>query len=156
MKQNRSGICVLILMLLFMGLPATSAYIDIIEVGHNNAAQWGDIEGMCGYADYQNMANHTVNGAILVFVDGEIVAGKILNMEICYVAGFRCSPIKTLEFPITEAEGDHNIVVHIFSMNSSAECTYEYYGKGVGGTAVAESESEVEEDWLTCSWECEG
>ena len=136
-----------------MGLPATSAHIAINAVGHNNAAQWDDIEGMCGYVDYQNMANHTIDGAILVFVDGEIVAGKILNMKIRYVAGFRCSPVKTLEFSITEAEGDHIIVVYIRSMNNSVECTYEYYAEGVEDQTEVE-ESEEEKDWLMCSWGC--
>ena len=149
MKQNRTRLYVLITTLLFLALPAVSAHIDIIDVGHNNAAQWDDIDGMCGYVDYQNVANHTVGGAILVFVDGEIVAGKILNMKIRYAGGRRCSPIKTLEYPITEAKGKHSIVVYIFSMNSSVECVYEYTAEGVDKGGDVESGSEVE-DWLKC------
>lgn len=149
-KPIRVYMLIAISMLFFMALPLASAHIAIIDVGHNNAAQWDDIEGMCGYVDYQNMANYTVEGAILVFVDSKIVAGKILNMKIRYVADFRCSPIKTLEFPITEAEGDHNIVVYILSMNSSIQRTYEYYAKGIVGEIEVEGESEVKEDWLEC------
>lgn len=138
-----------------MALPAVSAHIAIIDVGHNNAAQWDDIEGWCGYVDYQNMANYTIEGAILVFVDGEIVAGKILNMKIRYVGGFRCSPIKTLEFPITETEGDHSILVYVLSMNSSVQRTYDYYAKGMGEAWEVESGSEAKEDWLKCWGYCE-
>jgi hypothetical protein len=142
---------IVLLALLFLAMPAVSAHIDIIDIGHYNAARWNDIEGLCGYVDYQNVANHTLEGAILVFVDGEIAAGKILNMGIRYVAGFRCSPIKTLEFPITEAEGDHTIVVHIRSMNDSIERIYEYYAEGVEDRVeVEESKTETEEDWLEC------
>lgn len=155
MKRNKIRICVLLGTLLFMALPAVSAHIGIIDVGHNNAAQWDDIEGMCGYVDYQNVANYSIRGAILVFLDGEIVAGKIINMKIRYVAGFRCSPIKTLEFPISEAEGDHTIVVHVFSMNSSVERAYAYNAKGVEDETEVERDSEVEEDWLTCWRGCE-
>ena len=151
MKKERRIISgILIMALLFSGIPTVSAHIEIIDIGHNRAAQWNDIEGMCGYVDYQNVANHTIGGAILVFVDGEIVAGKILNMEIRYVAGFQCSPIKTLEFPITETEGGHTIVVHVLSMNSSSERTYEYYAKGIEEDVTEEVEREEVEDWLTC------
>jgi hypothetical protein len=153
-NKNKILIYVLIATLLFFAMPAVSAYIDILDVGHYNAALWDDIEGMCGYVDYQNVANHTLEGTILVFVDGNIVAGKILDMKILYVAGFRCSPIKTLEFPITEAEGDHTIVVHVLSMNSSAERTYEYHAKGIEENITEEAESEEVEDWLKC-WSCE-
>lgn len=152
-KINRIRLYLVLLTLLFLASPAVTAHIDIIDVGHYNAARWDDIEGMCGYVDYQNVANHTIEGAILVFVDGEIVAGKILNMKIRYVAGFRCSPIKTLEFPITETEGCHTIVVYIRSMNASVECVYEYYAEG-GGDVVDAEESEEEKDWLPC-WGCE-
>jgi hypothetical protein len=152
MKRNKIRLYVLIAICasFFMLLPIASAHIVIVDVGHNNAAQWDDIEGMCGYADYQNVANYTVKGAILVFVDNEIVAGKMLNMKIRYVAGFRCSPVKTLEFPITEAEGDHTIVVYVLSMNSSTERTYEYNAEGKGEGVDVESENDREEDWLDC------
>jgi hypothetical protein len=156
MGENKRKIytLIVILTLLFMALPAVSAHIDIIDVGHYNAARWDDIDGMCGYVDYQNMANHTLEGAILVFVDGNIVAGKILNMKIRYIAGFRCSPVKTLEFPITETKGDHTIVVYIRSVNNSVERAYEYYAEGKEDVIdMEESEEEVEE-WLTC-WGCE-
>jgi hypothetical protein len=152
MKQSKATICILIAMLLFMALPAASAHIEITDIGHNNAAQWDDIEGLCGYVDYQNVVNDTVKGAILVFVDNEIVAGKLLNMGIHYVAGFRCSPIKTLEFPISETEGCHTITVHILSMNSSVTSTYDYYAAGMEDEIEVESEREVEEDWLKCWW----
>jgi hypothetical protein len=117
MNKNRIRICALIATLLFLAIPAVSAHIDIIDIGHYNAAHWEDIEGLCGYVDYQNVANHSREGAILVFVDGKIVAGKILNMKIQYVAGFRCSPLKTFEFSISETEGEHTIVVYIYSMS---------------------------------------
>jgi hypothetical protein len=154
MKRNKIRLYALIAIsaLFFILLPIASAHIAIIDVGHNNAAQWDNIEGMCGYVNYQNIANYTIEGAILIFVDNEIVAGKMLNMKIRYVAGFRCSPIKTLEFSITEAEGDHTIVVYILSMNSSVERTYEYYAEGI--VEGEKLESELEEDWLTC-WRCE-
>ena len=151
MTKNRIAMYVLLLALLFSALPAVTAHIDVLDVGHYNAARWDDIEGMCGYVDYQNVANHTIGGAILVFVDGEIVAGKILNMEIRYVAGFQCSPIKTLEFPITETEGGHTIVVYIHSMNDSIKRAYEYHTEGVEEVVDAE-ESGIEKDWLLC-WE---
>jgi hypothetical protein len=150
MKQNEIRIYIIISTLLLLALPAASAHIDIIDVGH-----YYDGISSLGYVDYQNVANHTVGGAILVFVDGDIVAGKILNMKIRYVSGFRCSPIKTLEFPITETEGDHTIVVYILSMNSSRECVYEYYEEGVAEDVIGEAESECEVDWLMC-WGSEG
>lgn len=133
-----------------MALPAASAHIAIIDIGHYNAAQWDDVEGLSGYVDYQNTANQTIKGAILVFLDNEIAAGRILNMKIRYIAGFRCSPVKTLEFPISETEGDHTIIVHILSVNSSVMSTYDYSVKDVEDTMAAESEREVEEDWLKC------
>jgi hypothetical protein len=154
MNKNRIRICALIATLLFLAIPAVSAHIDIIDIGHYNAARWDDIGGMCGYVDYQNVANHTIGGAILVFVDGKIVAGKKLNMKIRYVAGFRCSPIKTLEYPITETEGEHTIAVYIYSMNGSVECVYEYIAEGID-EVIGTEESEIEEDWLRCSWGCE-
>lgn len=154
MKQNKTGISILVVVLIFTALPAVSAHIDILDVGHYNAARWNDIGSMCGYVDYQNVANHTIEGAILVFVDGKIVAGKILDMRIRYIAGFRCSPIKTLEYPITEAEGKHEIVVYIYSMNASVKRVYEYIAEGVD-EAIEVKEREIEEDWLPCSWGCD-
>jgi hypothetical protein len=132
-----------VLTLLFLSLPAVSAHIDIIDMGH-----YYDGISSVGYVDYQNVANHTVGGAILVFVDGDIVAGKILNMGIRYVAGFRCSPIKTLEFALNETEGEHTIVVYILSMNNSVERTYDYYAEGVEEDVIEEREQE--EKWLSC------
>jgi hypothetical protein len=156
MNKNKIIISVLVATLLFLVLSAVSAHIDIIDVGHNNAAQWDDIDGMCGYVDYQNVANYTVAGAILVFVDNKIVAGKILNMKIRYVGGRQCSPVKTLEYPITGAEGEHTIVVYIYSMNNSVGHVYEYYAEGIDEVIDVESGSKVEEDWLPCCWGCEG
>lgn len=154
MNKNKIRIYIVCAALLFLAMSAVSAHIDILDIGHYNAARWDDIEGLCGYVDYQNVANPTIGGAILVFVDGEIVAGKILNMKIRYVRGFRCSPIKTLEFPITEAEGRHEIAVYMYSMNSSVERIYEYTAEGIAEVIDTE-ESEIEEDWLRCSWGCE-
>lgn len=147
--KNEMIISVLIATLLFLVLPAVSAHIDIIDIGTGY-----DMIEHYGYVDYQNIANHTIGGAILVFVDGNIVAGKIINMKIRYVGGRKCSPIKTLEYPIAEAEGEHIIAVYIYSMNSSVEWMYVYTAEGVDEVIGAE-ESETEEDWLRCSWECE-
>jgi hypothetical protein len=149
MMKHKIYNLLLVLVLILSVLPTASAHVDIVDMGH-----YYDGIDRLGYVDYQNVANYTVESAILVFVDGEIAAGKILNMKIRYVAGFRCSPIKTLEFPITEAEGKHTIVVYIYSMNSSTERVYEYTGEGVEEVVDVE-ESEIEKDWLTC-WKCGG
>lgn len=153
MKQRRTTICTIIAMLLFMALPAASAQnIDITDLGHYTTAYWADIEGLCGYVEYQNVANYTIAGAILIFVDGNIVAGKVLNMRAHYIAGFQCNAIKTLEFPINDTEGRHRVVAHIYSMNSSVVSTYDYYVESVGEEIDIESETKVEEDWLRCWW----
>jgi hypothetical protein len=39
-------------------------------------------------------------------------------------------------------------------MNSSIERTYEYYAEGVEDVIEADIETEQEEDWLRCNWEC--
>lgn len=150
MKKEKIYIFIALLMLILSVLPTASAHIDIVDIGH-----YYDGISSLGYVDYQNVANHTLEGAILVFVDGEIVAGKILNMPIRYLGGFRCSPIKTLEFPIIEAEGDHTISVYIYSMNNTVSRTYEYYAEGIDDTIETE-EIETEKDWLKCCWMCEG
>lgn len=137
-----------VLTLLFLSLSAVSAHIDIIDMG-----MVYDGEDHYGYVDYQNTANYSVSGAILVFIDGGIVAGKMLDMPIRSIVGFRCSPIKTLEFPITETEGEHTIVVYILSMNNTVGHVYDYYAEGVAEDAIEESEQE--EDWLSC-WGFEG
>lgn len=149
MKGNikRIGGIISVLTLLFLLLPAVSAHIDIMDMGH-----YYDGINSLGYVDYQNVANHTVGGAILVFVDGDIVAGKILNMKIRYVAGFRCSPIKTLEFPIIETEGEHRIVAYVLSMNSSTECVYDYYAADWWQEAPDEEETEWGEIGLNEEW----
>ena len=134
--------------LLFLVLPAVSAHIEIADIGH-----FEGIEGLTGYIDCQNVAEYDLLGAILIFVDGEIAAGKIIKTRVRYVAGFRCSPIKTFEFPINESKGDHHIVAHVFSMNNSAERTYDYFVDGVEGDIALGEEGE-EEDWLVCSWMC--
>ena len=149
MEKQRIILGILIVALIFSGMPTVVAHIDIIDIGYNNAAQWDDIEGLCGYLDYQNVADYNISGAILVFVDSKIVAGKILDMNIRYIAGFRCSPIKTLEFPISEEEGHHHIVAYILSMNNSVQSTYDYYAEGLEEGEI-EPEEEVE-DWLLCS-----
>jgi hypothetical protein len=53
MKTKTKYIAIAVLVLLFLPLHLASASIDIHDVGHNNAALWDDIEGMCGYVDYQ-------------------------------------------------------------------------------------------------------
>jgi hypothetical protein len=70
--------------LLFMAIPTASASIEMTDI----CIQYDMIEHY-GYVDYQNTANHNVSGAILVSVDGDFVAGKIVDMPIRYVAGFR-------------------------------------------------------------------
>lgn len=135
-----------LLMLLFLALPVTSAHIDIIDIGSGY-----DMIEHYGYVSYQNTVDYNVSGAILVFIDGDIVAGKILNMPIRYVAGFRCSPVKTFEFSLSEMEGDHTIVVYVLSMNSSVQRAYEYYAEDwwVEQEDIV-CEVDAEEDWLTC------
>lgn len=115
----------LILVLLSLAIPIASASIEITDIGEGY-----DLIGHYGFVDYQNIANYNVSGAILVFIDGDIVAGKILDMPIRYVAGFRCSPIKTLEFPLRTTKGDHTIVAYAISMNCTIQRIYEYTMEG--------------------------
>lgn len=146
--MKKEGILGIVLMLLFLVLPVASAHVEIIDMGH-----YYDGIDRLGYVDYRNAANYTVEGAILVFIDGDIVAAKMLNMDLRYVAGFRCSPVKPLEFALCEIEGDHTIAVCILSMNSSVERTYEYFAEGWWNDQEDEIESELEEEeeeWLEC------
>jgi len=149
MKKERIYELALLLTLLFLALSAVSANIEISDMGH-----YEDIEGLTGYVNCQNVAECDLLGALLVFIDDEIVAGEIIKTRVRYVAGFRCAPVKTIEFPLNETEGKHHIIAHVFSMNSSIECTYDYYTEGLEEGIALEEESEQEEDWLTC-WMCE-
>jgi hypothetical protein len=135
---------IFIVMLLFMVLPVALADITITGIG----TQYDGI-GHYGYVDYRNIANVNASGAILVFIDRNIVVAKILNMPIRYIAGFRCSPTKTLEFPLNDTEGDHTILAYTFSQNVSAQRSYGYYAEDWW----MEQEDKVEEDdevWLEC------
>ena len=136
--------------LLVLALPVASAHIEISDMGH-----YYDGMANLGYVDYQNVADYNVSGAILVFIDNEIVAGEKLDMPIRYRAGFRCSPMKTLEFPLNTSEGHHTIVAYVYSMNNSIDRGYEYYTDGVEEEEAVEIESEEEEveEWLEC-WKC--
>jgi len=144
MEKQKIYKLAIILALAFLVLPTVSAHIEISDMGH-----YEDIEGLTGYVDCINVAEYDLSGAILVFVDGNIVAGKIITARVRYVAGFRCAPPRTLEFLIPEAEGKHRIVAHVFSMNNSVQCTYEYYAEGIE-EKVEEVEREQEKDWLSC------
>ena len=129
--------------LLFLVLPAVSANIAITDMGH----YYDPVDGLTGYVDCQNVAEYDLLGALLVFVDDDIVAGEIIKTRVRYVAGFRCAPTKTIEFPLNATEGEHHVVTHIFSMNSSVRRTYGYYTEGFEDETTKESK---EEDWLTC------
>jgi hypothetical protein len=137
-------------LLLFLPIATASASIEMTDIG----IQYDMIEHY-GYVDYQNTANHNVSGAILVFIDGDLVAGKIVDMPIRYVAGFRCSPTKTLEFPLKTTKGDHTIVAYVISQNITAQRGYEYTMDGWEEGEV-EEKTEIEEegtnvkDWLPC------
>ena len=146
MKKGRIYKLVILSTLLFMVLPAVPAHIDIVDIGH----YYDGIDHL-GYIDYQNVADYNLSGTILVYIDDEIVAGKVIEMPIRHIAGFRCSPIKTLEFPLNETEGDHTIVAYVYSMHSSAERTYEYVAEE-RWTQEPEENEEEEEDWLKCFW----
>jgi hypothetical protein len=135
---------IFILMLLFMALPVASADIDITGIG----TQYDGLDHY-GYVDYRNIANGNASGAILVFIDGTIVAAEILNMPIRYVAGFRCSPAKTLEFPLNDTEGVHTILAYAFSQNVSTQRSYGYYAEDWWMDQEDEVEEEVEV-WLEC------
>jgi len=144
MKKERTYNLAIVLILLFLVLPAVSAHIEISDMGH----YYDPVDGLTGYVDYQNVVGYNISGAVLVFIDGDIVAGEIIKTRVRYVAGFRCSPIKTLEFPINTSEGDHTIVAYVFSMNNSIQQAYDYYTEGFGDE-VTEGERE-EEEWLSC------
>lgn len=147
MKNEKIIRGILILMLLFSVMPTASASIEIVDMG-----VYYDGETQCGYVDYTNTANHNVSGAILVFIDGNIAVGKIVDMDIRYVAGFRCSPVKTLEIPLRTAKGNHPIVVYVLSQNITAQCSYEYTMEG-WEEMVVEGETEFKdeiEDWMKC------
>jgi hypothetical protein len=134
-------------LLLFMVIATASASIEIRDIG----IQYDMIEHY-GYVNYQNTANHNVSGAILVFIDGDIVAGKIVDMPIRYVMGFRCSPTKTLEFPLKTTKGDHTIVAYALSQNITAPRIYEYSMEGWEEKGV-EEETDIKEeieDWIKC------
>jgi hypothetical protein len=151
--KNKRKILILIAMLLFLAMPVTSADINITGIG----TQYDGIDHY-GYVDYRNIANVNASGAILVFIDGTIVAAKLLNMPIRYVAGFRCSPTKTLEFPLNDTEGNHTILAYTFSRNVSAQRSYGYYAEEwwIEREDNVEEEVEMEEedttvkDWLPC------
>ena len=145
MKKERIYNLAIVLTLLFLVLPAVSAHIEISNMGH----YYDPVDGLTGYVDYQNVVGYNISGAVLVFIDGDIVAGEIIKTHVRYVAGFRCSPIKTLEFPVNEAEGDHTIVAYVFSMNNSIQQEYDYYTEGFDINA-AEEEGKPEEEWLSC------
>lgn len=144
-KETILGI-VSILMLLFLALPAVSADIDIIDIGTDYY-----LIGHYGFVNYQNTADFNLSGTLLVFIDGNIVAEKKLDMPIRYVAGFRCSPAKTLEFSLNETEGNHTIVAYMISQNAIVQRSYIYYADGRLVEQEEDKESEViEEDWLKC------
>ena len=143
MGENRRKIYILISIsvLFFLALPAVSAYIEISDMGH-----YYDGETRYGYVDYTNTAKHNVSGALLVFIDDDIVAGKILNMPIRYVAGFRCSPIKTLEFLSQNDKGGHAIVAYAVSMNCTIQRICEYTMEGWEEMEAEEGTGIKEED----------
>jgi hypothetical protein len=133
--------------LLFLVIATASASIEMTDIG----VQYDMIEHY-GYVNYQNTANHNVSGAILVSVDGDFVAGEIVDMPIRYVAGFRCSPTKTLEFPLKTTKGDHTIVAYALSQNITTQRIYEYTMDG-WEEEVVDEKTEIEEeieDWLEC------
>jgi hypothetical protein len=134
-------------LLLFLAIATVSASIEMTDIG----IQYDMIEHY-GYVDYQNIANHNISGAILVFIDGDLVAGKIVDMPIRYVAGFRCSPMKTLECPLKTTKGDHTIVAYALSQNITAQRVYEYTMAGWEEEGVEEETGIKEEieDWIKC------
>jgi hypothetical protein len=136
---------ILILVLLSLAIPIASASIEITDIGEGY-----DLIGHYGFVDYQNIANYNISGAILVFIDGDIVAGKILDMPIRYVAGFRCGPIKTLEFPLRTTKGDHTIVAYAVSMNRTVHCMFNYSMEGWEEMEAEEGTEVKEEDWMKC------
>lgn len=147
MRRNIIGF-ILVVMLLFPAMPAAFASIEITGMG-----TYHDLTDYYGYVEYQNIENYNISGAILVFIDKEIAVGKILNMPIRYVAGFRCSPIKTLEFPLRTTKGDHTIVAYVISMNHTVHCMFNYSMEGWEEGQDEEETKEPEiEDWLKCGW----
>ena len=142
--------------LLVLASPVAFAHIEISDMGH----YYDPAEGLLGYVNCQNAAEYDLNGAVFVFVDDEIVTGKIIRIPVRYIAGFRCSPTKTFEFPINTSKGDHTIVAYVYSMNDSVERIYGYCAEdwwvNQGDEIESEPEEEMEEDWLACSWMCGG
>lgn len=131
--------------LLFLALPTVSGSIDIIDMGIGY-----DCIDPYGYVGYQPNSNSTE--MLSVFVDSSLVKTKALDMKIRYLVGFRCNPVKTLEFALNEAEGNHTIVALINSDNIIVQGTIRCYAKE-GWTQEPETAIDVKEDieeWLVC------
>ena len=129
---------VLILLLLVSSASASIAILDL-GTGYNGIDHYG-------YVDYLPRINST--GELFVFIDGEIVKSKALDMKIRYRFGFKCNPIKTLDFPLNETKGNHTILVVISSDNITSQRGYGYYAED--WWANEEEEEEIIEDWLSC------
>ena len=143
--KNRIGKLTLIGILLFLALPTVSASIDILDMGTRY-----DCIDHYGYVDYQPNSNSS--GVLSVFIDGSLVKTKALDMEIRYHYGFKCNPIKTLEFPLNETEGNHSILAVVNSDNVTVQITIGYYA-AIWWTEEPEDEEEEEEiieEWMVC------
>ena len=129
-----------VLILLLLASPV-SAGIDILDLGIGY-----DCIAHYGYVDYQPKTNST--GELFVFIDGKIVKTKVLDMKIRYLVGFKCNPIKTLEFELNETEGHHTILAVISSDNITSQRGYDYCAED--WWANEEEEEEIIQDWLSC------
>jgi len=135
----------LIMILLFLALPTVSGSIDILDIGVGY-----DCVEHFGYVQYQPNSNST--GVLSVFIDGSLVKTKALDMEIRYHYGFKCNPIKTLEFPLNETEGNHSILAVVNSDNVTVQSTIGYYA-AIWWTEEPEDEEveeEIIEEWMVC------
>ena len=133
-------------LLLFLALPTVSGSIDIIDMGIG----YDCVEHYC-YIDYQ--ANRNSTGVLSIAMDGDMINTEILDMQIRYVHGFMCNPVKTFEFALNETAGHHSIRAFIRSDNITVFTSIEYYAEEWWTQEPEDDEEETYEvckDWLTC------
>lgn len=113
-----------------------------------------DGEAVSGYLYLENVGSKNVTVVVDIYIDGNLIAGKEVALNIKCFKGFKLLTRETLEFEVSNEEGLHIITAVVLTGHTTIITSdmYEAFGE-VEEEEEEEEEQEEEinvEDWLGC------
>lgn len=110
-----------------------------------------DGNAVSGYLYIENVGSENVTVVVDIYIDGNLIAGKEVALNIKCFKGFRLLARETLEFEVPNEEGLHTITAVVLMRHTTiiTSDVYEAFGEVEEEEEEPEEEKNVE-DWLEC------